>query len=332
MSQGQSVVFNPESTGTEVVTAIMEQTMGFDPGPTTTKASSSQSLESSSTPHPGVTISRGSSPTSTSALSTGHSRVSSGAIAGIAVGMCVAASCLMLALLCYLKRRKRRLISIRVDPFTDHRHLRAKSPLESHTSTRTSSYKSSAGRPADGDRSVLWIRADAQTQPDASLVARVSSSASDGAVQPPQPRRASSNGVVMAEKVLREMRNRTWDRDRAVAPPSPPRGASTDARESNRCRVEIPVSSRTPRNSDRTAAPSDSGASTDDSESPIVGTPVPPPIYIVERRRSQRYEVDGGVRLAGGRVGEVLVDDLVQGSTADGSTLPPPYSSHFGGR
>ncbi|KAM5545088.1 hypothetical protein V8D89_001199 [Ganoderma adspersum] len=289
MSQGQSIVFNPESTGAAVITAVMEQTMGFDPGPTTTK--SLNSLESSSTPQPGVTISRGSSPTSTSALSTGHSRVSSGAIAGIAVGMCVAASCLMLALLCYLKRRKRRLISIRVDPFTD-----------------------------------------AQTQPDSSLVARVSSSASDGAVQPPQPGRASSNGVVMAEKVLREMRNRTWDRDRAVAPPAPPREASTDTRESNRCRIEIPVSSRTPSNSDRTVALFDSGANTDESERPIVETLVPSPIYVVERLRSRRYEVDGGVRLAGGRVGEVLADDLDRDSTAGGSTFPPPYSSYFGGR
>ena len=207
MSQGQSIVFNPESTGTAVVTAVMEQTIGFDPGPTTTKvslayeifticidvwASSSQSLnslESSSTPQPGVTNSQGSSPTSTSALSSHHSLVSSGAIAGIAIGMCVVAPCLMLALLCYLKRRKRRLVSTRVDPFTgmfvqyfcyrssvvsqrltlsrlDHRHLRAKSLLESRTSTPTSSYESSAGRSGFGDRSVLWIRAHAQTQLD----------------------------------------------------------------------------------------------------------------------------------------------------------------------
>ena len=39
MSQGQSIVFNPESTGTEVFTAVMEQTIGFGPGPTTTKVS-----------------------------------------------------------------------------------------------------------------------------------------------------------------------------------------------------------------------------------------------------------------------------------------------------
>ena len=211
MSQGQSIVFNPKSTGTAVVTAVMEQTIGFDPGPTTTKvslaagyeifticidvwASSSQSLnslESSSTTQPGVTNSQGSSPTSTSALSSHHPLVSSSAIAGIAIGMCVVASCLMLALLCYLRRRKPRLVSTRVDPFTgmfvqyfcyrssvvsqrltpsrlDHRHLRAKSPFGSRASTCTSCHEStsSAGRSAFGDRSVLWIHADAQTQPD----------------------------------------------------------------------------------------------------------------------------------------------------------------------
>ena len=52
--------------------------------------------------------------------------------------------------------------------------------------------------------------------------------------------------------------------------------------------------------------------------------------YGIEHRRAPRHETDGGVRLAGGRVGEDLVDDFDQRSTSDGSTLPPPYSSHFG--
>ena len=39
MSQGQSIVFNPESTGTAVFTVVQEQTVGFDPRPTTIKVS-----------------------------------------------------------------------------------------------------------------------------------------------------------------------------------------------------------------------------------------------------------------------------------------------------
>lgn len=45
------------------------------------------------------------------------------------------------------------------------------------------------------------------------------------------------------------------------------------------------------------------------------------------------YDTDGGVRLAGGRPGEVSVEGPGQRNAArisDGSTLPPPYSSHFG--
>ena len=49
-----------------------------------------------------------------------------------------------------------------------------------------------------------------------------------------------------------------------------------------------------------------------------------------ERPRSYRYETNGGVRLAGGRPGEV-VSNIIEGySNSDESTLPPPYSSHFG--
>lgn len=50
----------------------------------------------------------------------------------------------------------------------------------------------------------------------------------------------------------------------------------------------------------------------------------------IERRRDSRHETDGGVRLAGGRAGEAIADDIDQNSVSDGSTLPPPYSSHFG--
>ena len=45
--------------------------------------------------------------------------------------------------------------------------------------------------------------------------------------------------------------------------------------------------------------------------------------------RVPRHEADAGVRLAGGRVGEGPVADDFDASE-DGSTLQPPYSSHFG--
>lgn len=52
------------------------------------------------------------------------------------------------------------------------------------------------------------------------------------------------------------------------------------------------------------------------------------------RIRGARYDTDGGVRLAGGRLEEAMVDELADqrsnASHSDGSTLPPPYSSHFG--
>ena len=52
----------------------------------------------------------------------------------------------------------------------------------------------------------------------------------------------------------------------------------------------------------------------------------------MEYRRGLRHETDGGVRLAGGRVGEpeVAANNIDQHSAWDGSTLPLPYSSHFG--
>ena len=52
----------------------------------------------------------------------------------------------------------------------------------------------------------------------------------------------------------------------------------------------------------------------------------------VKYRRDLRHETDGGMRLAGGRVGEpeVAADNIDQHSAWDGSTLPLPYSSHFG--
>ena len=51
----------------------------------------------------------------------------------------------------------------------------------------------------------------------------------------------------------------------------------------------------------------------------------------VEQRRAPRYETDGGVRVAGGRAGEVVaVEDDRYTLRSEGSTLPPPYSSHFG--
>ena len=136
----------------------------------------------------------------------------------------------------------------------------------------------------------------------------------------------------MAEKVLQEMRNRNRDRDRAIAPTARPREASTDEQENIPARGETPVSPRTRSHRDSTVALSDRGTSVFELESPRVEISVPSLVHAVERRRSPRYEVDGGVRLAGGRVGEVLADDLDQDSTVGGSTFPPPYSSHFGGR
>ncbi len=72
--------------------------------------------------------------------------------------------------------------------------------------------------------------------------------------------RESSNGVVMAEKILRELRNRS--RHRADSPP-------------------------------------DREASADEQESPTVATPAPSPVHAVERWRSTRHEVDDeeGMRL-----------------------------------
>ena len=48
--------------------------------------------------------------------------------------------------------------------------------------------------------------------------------------------------------------------------------------------------------------------------------------------RGARHEMDGGVRLAGGTTEEVATPgDFGRHSMSesDGSTLPPPYSSHF---
>ena len=55
-----------------------------------------------------------------------------------------------------------------------------------------------------------------------------------------------------------------------------------------------------------------------------------PSSYGVEQSSVPRYEADGGVRMVGGRVGEVVAVNSDQLSTSEGSTLPPPYSSHFG--
>ena len=136
----------------------------------------------------------------------------------------------------------------------------------------------------------------------------------------------------MAEKVLQEMRNRNRDRDRAIAPTARPREASTDEQENIPARGETPVSPRTWSHRDSTVARSVSRASVSELDSPRAEVSAPSPIHVIDRRRSARYEVDGGVRLAGGRVGEVVMDDLDRESTVGGSTFPPPYSSHFGGR
>ena len=47
---------------------------------------------------------------------------------------------------------------------------------------------------------------------------------------------------------------------------------------------------------------------------------------VVLDRRVQRYEVDGGVTLAGGRPGEEVDADGLESSRSS-STLPPPYFS-----
>ena len=47
--------------------------------------------------------------------------------------------------------------------------------------------------------------------------------------------------------------------------------------------------------------------------------------------RYRRQEMDGGMSLEGGRLGETLMDVFDRDSTvSEGSTLPPPYSSDFG--
>lgn len=48
-----------------------------------------------------------------------------------------------------------------------------------------------------------------------------------------------------------------------------------------------------------------------------------------DQRRRVRRAMDGGVRMAGGRIGERVADDFDQYSMSDGSILPPSYSSHF---
>ncbi|KAM5541314.1 hypothetical protein V8D89_004868 [Ganoderma adspersum] len=60
---------------------------------------------------------------------------------------------------------------------------------------------------------------------------------------------------------------------------------------------------------------------------------IPPGHGPAENRRAPRYETDGGVRLAGGRAGEVAMDNCdrdEQNTSEGGYTLPPPYSSDFG--
>ena len=50
----------------------------------------------------------------------------------------------------------------------------------------------------------------------------------------------------------------------------------------------------------------------------------------VAQSGGRRYETDGGVRIAGGRVGyTVAVRDSNRFSTSEGSTLPPPYASQY---
>ena len=62
------------------------------------------------------------------------------------------------------------------------------------------------------------------------------------------------------------------------------------------------------------------------------GTRLEAPISIQENQnnRSLRHENGGGLAFERGRPGEETVWDFDQHSTSDGSTLPPPYSSHFG--
>ena len=43
-----------------------------------------------------------------------------------------------------------------------------------------------------------------------------------------------------------------------------------------------------------------------------------------------RRETDGGVRLAGGRAGEVTAEEFDRNRMSEGSTLPPEYCSEFG--
>lgn len=105
-------------------------------------------------------------------------------------------------------------------------------------------------------------------------------------VQYPQPYRESINGVLIADKLLRELRNRT------AAPSSRER-----ASEGENAEVGVPM-----------------------SFVPAVG----------HERLSQQREMDGGVRIAGGRAREIVANGLDQYSTSDLSTLPPPYSSRFG--
>ena len=53
------------------------------------------------------------------------------------------------------------------------------------------------------------------------------------------------------------------------------------------------------------------------------------PTHGLDHRCNPRYETDGGVRLAGGRPREAVVDELDGVILREVPTLPPPYSSTF---
>ncbi|TBU47697.1 hypothetical protein BD309DRAFT_434026 [Dichomitus squalens] len=59
--------------------------------------------------------------------------------------------------------------------------------------------------------------------------------------------------------------------------------------------------------------------------SPATGGRTPDDRGLEHRERTRRHDTDGAVRLAGGRVGDDLGQDIDTRSDSVGSTLPPPY-------
>ncbi|KAM5546325.1 hypothetical protein V8D89_000451, partial [Ganoderma adspersum] len=227
-----------------------------------------------------------------------------GAISGIAVGIGAAVVLLAIASFVYIKRRaksRRPSPMARADLFTG----------SCHVILGLTDFLNLADpaviEPQSGHRQIvsafstidtIYIHAQAPVFID-SLTIRaspVNSGTRDLEDQLPHSRQENVSGGVMTEKRLLES-TQSRGRNRAITTSG---GRGVD---------EHPL------------AETHAAATVEDTVSSGRG---------IGRHRDPRHEMDGGVRLAGGRLGEVAVDDLDQDGMSESSTLPPPYSSHFG--